>query len=273
MTFDDLIAQFSGKGVDWDNFYGFQCFDLAHKYAVDVVGKDIPAAPAAKDLWGKTIDGYEKISNSPTNAPQKGDIVIWGIGLGPYGHVAIFVSGNANSFTSFDQNFPTGSLCHLQNHNYTGVLGWFRPKAIADSHANDLTKMLNWDFVCENGEKYFDPDIDKLDSEGGKKVIATLENLTQKLGDANRSTSEKETELQTARDSLKQALSKVCPDPGAHTGTSSSPTQPSTDTGGDNITNPPSGDIPPTTPLPTEESAAPWLDALIAFFRKLFGGR
>jgi hypothetical protein len=34
-----------------------------------------------------------------------------------------------SSFTSFDQNWPTGSCCHFQYHeNYDGVIGWLRPK-------------------------------------------------------------------------------------------------------------------------------------------------
>lgn len=130
MTISEFFNKWSGKGIDFDYFYGFQCMDLVHQYAVEVVGVDIPAAPAAKDVWLKETPGYTKIPNTPTGVPLKGDIVIWGVGVGAYGHIAVFEKGDINTFTSFDQNWPVNSLCHFQQHNYTGVLGWLRPKTV-----------------------------------------------------------------------------------------------------------------------------------------------
>jgi hypothetical protein len=58
--------------------------------------------------------------------------------VGAYGHVAVCKEGDVNSFTSFDQNWPTNvdangnglGVCHFQGHNYNGVLGWLRPKSL-----------------------------------------------------------------------------------------------------------------------------------------------
>jgi hypothetical protein len=132
MTLDYFINKYNGKGIDWDGQYGFQCVDLYRKYVHEVL--NLPQSkpiPAAADIWNNYLtDRFERIPNTPTGVPLKGDIVIWKKAASlPYGHVAIFVSGNVNSFTSFDQNWPTGSLCHLQTHNYTNVLGWLRAKA------------------------------------------------------------------------------------------------------------------------------------------------
>ena len=128
MTYSEFVKKYNGLGIDFDGYYGFQCMDLAHQYAVEVIGKDIPSAPGAKDVWSKTVTGYEKIPNTPTGVPQQGDIVIWGSDAGPYGHIAVFDHGDVNGFVSFDQNWPVNSLSHLQNHSYKGVLGWLRPK-------------------------------------------------------------------------------------------------------------------------------------------------
>lgn len=128
MTTQEFFDKYNNKGIDFDGYYGFQCMDLAHQFAVEVNSQDFPAAPAAKDVWGKTIAGYDKIANTPDGVPQKGDIIIWGTGVGAYGHIAVFDHGNQNAFTSFDQNWPLNSLCHYQNHNYNGVLGWLRVK-------------------------------------------------------------------------------------------------------------------------------------------------
>ena len=136
MTFDEFIKKWNGKGIDFDGAYGDQCMDLMHQYCVEVLGLSdgrILAASAAKDVYLNfaNIFGnqyFDQIKNTPTGIPQKGDIILWGTGLGPDGHVAIFVGGDANKFKSFDQNFPIGSKCHLQDHNYTGLLGWLHPK-------------------------------------------------------------------------------------------------------------------------------------------------
>jgi len=75
---------------------------------------------------------FALIRNTALNAPKNGDIVWWGFypGVtGLAGHVAICVGdgANVNNFISFDQNYPTGSSCHRQLHNYKGVLGWWHP--------------------------------------------------------------------------------------------------------------------------------------------------
>ena len=139
MTFQDFINKWNGKGIDFDGYYGDQCMDLMHQYCVEVLGLvdgRILAAPSAKDVYlnFNNVLGHEnfdKIDNTPTGVPQNGDIMFWGTGIGPYGHVAVFVEGDSNKFRSFDQNFPTDSKCHIQEHTYKGVLGWLRGKTNA----------------------------------------------------------------------------------------------------------------------------------------------
>jgi hypothetical protein len=144
MTFQDFLEKYNGKYIDFDGYYGAQCMDLEHQYCLEVLGigdHTVLAAPSAKEVYNNfpTVKGnelFEQIGNTPTNTPQEGDIMFWGSGT--WGHVAVFVEGDANSFRSFDQNYPTGSPCHIQNHiNYTGVLGWLRFKGhpIADNQA------------------------------------------------------------------------------------------------------------------------------------------
>jgi hypothetical protein len=71
-------------------------------------------------------------------------LIIWGYGIGPYGHIAIFVNGDVNSFTSFDQNYPIGSPCKLVNHNYNNVIGWLRAKQGGSSMTNKQIQELVW---------------------------------------------------------------------------------------------------------------------------------
>lgn len=134
MKFQDFIEKFNGHFIDFDNAWGNQCFDLFHQYCVEVLGLTdgrILAAPAAKDIYDNFDnlfghENFDKFPNTLTAVPLEGDILIWNNGT--WGHVAIFVEGDVNSFRSFDQNFPTGSPCHIQSHNYTSVAGWIRCK-------------------------------------------------------------------------------------------------------------------------------------------------
>ena len=158
MTLTDFITRYNGKYVDTDGAYGGQCMDLMHQYCVEVLGiqdLSVLAAPSAQAVWNSfsTVKGhelFEKIENTPTGVPQEGDIMFW-VNL-PYGHVAVFHDGDVNSFKSFDQNYPTGSPCHIQNHTYANVGGWLRFKGSV-SLQNQLDAKIkecnrNWDYFA-----------------------------------------------------------------------------------------------------------------------------
>jgi hypothetical protein len=139
MNLKQFIDKYNNKFVDFDGVYGPQCFDLYRQYCKEVL--EVPQSPAtgsqgAKAIWTTYLQGYfDRFSNSLINSPIPGDIVIWGTGIGPYGHVAVCWDANIMTFHSFDQNFPTGSPCHIQQHSYKGVLGWLRrkPQVVMDT--------------------------------------------------------------------------------------------------------------------------------------------
>lgn len=135
ITFDQFVAKYTGVGIDTDGYYGYQCMDLMHKYCQEVLGLQdlrILAASNAKSVYlnFNNVFGhelFEKIDNTPTGVPLKGDIVFYG--NYPDGHVDVFIQGDVNSYRSFSQNLPTGSLSNTINHpNYANVLGWLRYK-------------------------------------------------------------------------------------------------------------------------------------------------
>lgn len=130
MTIQQFFDANLGKGLDFDHYYGDQCVDLAQYYNRDVVGGPVLTGNAA-DIWTSyPQQTYTRIANSPSGVPMLGDIVIWDGSLnGGPGHIAVFKEGDANHFTSFDQNWPLASLCHFQSHDYAKVLGWLHPIA------------------------------------------------------------------------------------------------------------------------------------------------
>jgi len=131
MKIVEFFKKYNGIGVDFDGYYGFQCVDLYRKYCEEVL--KIPQSrgvTGAYQIWETYLkEHFTQIKNTPDGVPILGDVIIWNknAGLG-YGHVAVFNYGDKNEFVSFDQNFPTGSVCHFQNHNYTNIFGWLRPK-------------------------------------------------------------------------------------------------------------------------------------------------
>lgn len=153
MTFDEFMAKYTSFPVDVDSAFGDQCWDLVALYSQEVVGVPasesygLPTGPtgSAREVYEYFQDPlpryYDKLPTSAT--PRKGDIVVWGSGPGDdAGHIAIFIDGTLYSFTSFDQNWPAGSLPHVQQHNSTYVLGFLRPKAV---QGDDMSKWTNGD--------------------------------------------------------------------------------------------------------------------------------
>lgn len=135
MNIKEFFNKYNGKYVDVDGKYGGQCVDLFRQYYNEVLGikENARGVFGAKDFWTNysndkvLYSNFDKISNTLKFVPQIGDVMIWKNGL--YGHIAICTGvGNAVTFQSFDQNYPTGSKCKYVTHNYLNVFGVLRPK-------------------------------------------------------------------------------------------------------------------------------------------------
>lgn len=134
MKYSDFIKKYNNKKVDrWDTSNLNQCTDLFLAYLDEVLGlaSIIPIGIVnAYDIYNKThkfTPHSTKIKNDPNAIPQYGDVIIWGSGYGPAGHVAIFTEGDVNKFKAFSQNDPIGSSCVIKEYTYRNVLGWLRP--------------------------------------------------------------------------------------------------------------------------------------------------
>lgn len=125
-----FVNTYNGKFLTITGPDAGQCTAIAHRWE-QLCGKPLVYGNAI-DTYANAGADYDKIANTPTNVPEPGDILVWGqnssVGTGSVGHTAVFVSGDQYSFNSFDQNWPTGSVCKIVHHDYRGVIGWFRPK-------------------------------------------------------------------------------------------------------------------------------------------------
>lgn len=146
MTLNDFVIKYNGRYIDFDGSFGNQCTDLYRQYCKECL--QVPQSPpviGAADIWINYLeDKFDAIPNTTEAIPQEGDIIIWGRKDSlPYGHVAICIGtdNNVNYFYSFDQNWPTGSPCHVQKHLYPNVLGWLRLKGGETDVITDSTKI------------------------------------------------------------------------------------------------------------------------------------
>lgn len=138
MTFDEFKNKYLGKQVEFHS-YGAgafnQCVDLINAYINEVLDNNTKdyteiIGTNAKDFNTKyDKDDFDWIKNTPDGVPQEGDIVVWnGNAGGGAGHVAIFITGDVNSFKSLDQNWSKVERVTLETHDYKNVSGWLRPK-------------------------------------------------------------------------------------------------------------------------------------------------
>jgi hypothetical protein len=131
MTARQWMQAVNGKYIDYDGAYGAQCVDLIKKYFVEIIG--IPAIRNnAIDYWTNYPTAhFTRISNTASFVPKSGDIMIWGKGVGQYGHIAIVWTATVDWFDSLDQNWPYSNgttPAKFVHHNYGSVLGVLRPK-------------------------------------------------------------------------------------------------------------------------------------------------
>lgn len=109
MTFDQFVAKYNGKAVDFDGTAGVQCVDLVDQYLKDVFGITGIWVQGARDFYNKfsnypaLVKTFDRVPNTASLVAQKGDIVIWNGGT--YGHCAIADGvGNVSAFYSYEQN-------------------------------------------------------------------------------------------------------------------------------------------------------------------------
>lgn len=210
MTFDEFIAKYTDKPVDFDGVYPSQCMDLMHQYVYDVLGltdRKLLAHACAYQVFSDFTESeyFDKIANTPEGVPQKGDIVLFNkTASNPYGHVCIFISGTANKFKSFDANYPTGSLPHVQDHTYGYCLGWLRAKDTATIQIlkSQFEELVRKSTIADEVGKILKKEINLDVIVGEVKRLVTLEDQVVEKD-------RKISELQVAHDELHKQLVSV----------------------------------------------------------------
>lgn len=140
--FKAFLSQYINKYLDFDGYYGAQCFDLV-QYWSRYIGGHRFGGMYAKEIYDQPGSFYIQVPNTPDAVPIAGDIVVWGGGYnGGAGHTGVATGkGDVNTFECFEQNDPLGSNSHLRVYNYNYVRGWLRAKVTTPSDS-DLIKQI-----------------------------------------------------------------------------------------------------------------------------------
>jgi surface antigen len=129
----------SGRRVDYDNVYSYQCVDLILQYLKECYGLRTGVWGNAIDYWykptGALLAQFNRVDKS--NHPLVGDIAILnGVGGNPYGHIGIVYSADANNITILEQNGSSGNgsgtggdAIRLRSVPKSRLAGYLRQKA------------------------------------------------------------------------------------------------------------------------------------------------
>jgi len=199
MTAQAFFDKWNGIYLDNDGAYGNQCVDVIKQYFIEVLG--IPAIRNnAIDYWNNYPSSYlTRIPNTPSFVPIKGDIMVWGKGVGEYGHIGIVNEANVNTFVSFDENWPSGSICHFQNHNYGSVLGVLRP-----------VKDVNFDQEAFNKEQTRIAEENRVKAELAKKIADDAQKAEAKrVADEQKKLAEEQAKLEAELKARIEAETKI----------------------------------------------------------------
>jgi len=224
MTLAQFRDKYLGKQVEFHS-YGVgafnQCVDLINQYINEVLDnhtKDYTEiiGTNAKDFNTKyDPEDFEWIANTPKGVPQEGDIIVWnGRVGGGAGHVGIFLSGDANSFQSLDQNWSKKEYVTLESHNYNNVLGWLRPKndqemvSISKAELNTLRedRDKNWNLYQDEIKKSDNLLKDLNQTEGNLNNCLVM---VEKITEEDKSTTEQLIAAEKALQPYKDTISKI----------------------------------------------------------------
>jgi len=215
MSLDDFVSKWNNQHADFDGFAGSQCKDLFSYYNRDVVGNPNYVMGDAWQLYDNApSEYYDKVLNTTTGVPPRGAIVIWKQSYGGFGHVVVFLDGDANSFNAFSQNYPVltkldsnnkviskGTPCSIQHFNYSKVKGWLIAKnsmnTFTPGQARRLYQIIGrrepeneqvlqnrgWELVEGLGQGELDPYISNLI--GAKNTAETIVELNKGIIEAN----------------------------------------------------------------------------------------
>lgn len=134
---DAWLKTATGRKINPDHAFGFQCKDVIDDYGIKLYGKKLGVAVPlgnAATIFNRLHSNYwKKIKNDPkqpNQLPQKGDMIFWGAAAWNlwYGHCAVVVSADKNGVTVIQQDGILQTPAHRKRWSWNRLpQGWARP--------------------------------------------------------------------------------------------------------------------------------------------------
>lgn len=146
-SIEAFVAKWNGVIPIFPGVPSDSCMANMHLFARDVLGIiDVTAlAQPFAYMLASNYPNYNGanyftfVPNTPDYVPPAGSFAVWGQDATndiPQGHVGIVLPGaTVSAFQSFDADFPYGSPSHVQNHNYTDVVGFLVPNSTVPNYS------------------------------------------------------------------------------------------------------------------------------------------
>jgi hypothetical protein len=106
---------------------GAQCVNVANEWfrlnGATAIGGNADA------FVGASTGAFQWHALAANERPHVGDVLVWGASADmPDGHVSLCLDGAQDPLKSLDENYPLGSLVHVQDHLLSGIAGVIRLK-------------------------------------------------------------------------------------------------------------------------------------------------
>ena len=121
-------------GVNFDGWYGWQCWDLVAKVIYEATG--IVVNGNAIDLLDSAkAQGIEVVYEAPGVVAKAGDIFVMSVPGSPYGHTGLVIEDSDGiTLKTIEQNvdgnwdyLEVGGPARYRTRSYTGMVGYIRP--------------------------------------------------------------------------------------------------------------------------------------------------
>lgn len=138
MTYEQFKKKYNGKYVDFDGYYGSQCWDLAQLYMVEVLNLPTSILSGCGNVRNMLVGEKYKLLLKyfdvvPTNAMLPGDLCIWGGAGNSSNHIAIYDHWKSPKCYYFSQN---PNKCQVMAISMPGLHA-FRKKSSASKEKVD----------------------------------------------------------------------------------------------------------------------------------------
>ncbi|MCT2160062.1 CHAP domain-containing protein [Granulicatella adiacens] len=127
-------------GVNFDGWYGWQCWDLVAKVIYEATGK-VVNGNAIDLLDSAKALGIEVVYEAPGVIAKAGDIFVMSVPGSPYGHTGVVIEDSDGvTLKTIEQNvdgnwdyLEVGGPARYRTRSYTGMVGYIRPNYATDS--------------------------------------------------------------------------------------------------------------------------------------------